>query len=137
VVVEQDVPGGQASYSALIENYPGFPSGLDGSDLARRTVEQAERFGVEIVITRRATSLRCNELERRVTLDDGTKLAAHTVLLAIAVSFRWLDAPGCAALVGAGLYYGAARTGHSNDGPTRSRRASPVSSSRATCGTGR
>jgi thioredoxin reductase (NADPH) len=108
VVVEQDVPGGQASYSALIENYPGFPSGLDGSDLARRTVEQAERFGVEIVVTRRATSLRCNELERRVTLDDGTELAAHTVLLAIGVSFRWLDAPGCAALVGAGVYYGAA-----------------------------
>ena len=108
VVVEQDVPGGQASYSAMIENYPGFPSGLDGSDLARRTVEQAERFGVEIIVTRRATSLRCMELERRVTLDDGTELAAHTVLLAIGVSFRWLDAPGCAALVGAGVYYGAA-----------------------------
>ncbi len=108
VVVEQDLPGGQASYSALIENYPGFPSGLDGSDLARRTIEQAERFGVEIVVTRRATSLRCNELERRVTLDDGTELAAHTLLLAIGVSFRWLDAPGCAALVGAGVYYGAA-----------------------------
>ena len=108
VVVEQDVPGGQASYSAMIENYPGFPSGLDGSDLARRTVEQAERFGVEIVVTRPATSLRCHELERRVTLDDGTELAAHTVLLAIGVSFRWLDAPGCAALVGAGVYYGAA-----------------------------
>jgi thioredoxin reductase (NADPH) len=41
-------------------------------------------------------------------LDDGTELAAHTVLLAIGVSFRWLDAPGCAALVGAGVYYGAA-----------------------------
>ena len=108
VVVEQDVPGGQASYSAMIENYPGFPSGLDGSDLARRTVEQAERFGVEIVVTRRATSLRCDGLERRVMLDDGTELAAHTVLLAIGVSFRWLDAPGCAALAGAGVYYGAA-----------------------------
>jgi thioredoxin reductase (NADPH) len=108
VVIEQDVPGGQASYSALIENYPGFPSGLDGGDLARRTVEQAERFGVEIVITRRATGLRCDDLERRVTLDDGTELAAHTVLVAIGVSFRWLDAPGCAALVGAGVYYGAA-----------------------------
>jgi thioredoxin reductase (NADPH) len=107
-VIELDVPGGQASYSAMIENYPGFPSGLDGSDLARRTVEQAERFGVEIVVTRRAASLRCHDLERRVTLDDGTELAARTVILAIGVSFRWLDAPGCAALVGAGVYYGAA-----------------------------
>src|SRR6187399_2213495 len=108
VVIEQDVPGGQASYSAMIENYPGFPRGLDGSDLARRTVEQSERFGGEIVVTRRATSLRCDGLERRVTLDDGTELGAHTVVLAIRVSFRWLDAPGCAALVGAGVYYGAA-----------------------------
>jgi thioredoxin reductase (NADPH) len=108
VVVEQDVPGGQASYSAMIENYPGFPSGLDGSDLARRTVEQSERFGVEIVVTRRATGLRCDDLERHVTLDDGTELSAHTIILALGVSFRWLDAPGCAALVGAGVYYGAA-----------------------------
>jgi thioredoxin reductase (NADPH) len=108
VVVEQDVPGGQASYSALIENYPGFPSGLDGRDLARRTVEQAERFGVEIVVTRRASGLRFDDLERRVTLDNGTELVAHTVVVAIGVSYRWLDAPGCAALVGAGVYYGAA-----------------------------
>jgi thioredoxin reductase (NADPH) len=108
VVVEQDVPGGQASYSAMIENYPGFPVGLDGSDLARRTVQQAERFGVEIVVTRRATGLHWDDLDRRVTLDDGADLAAHTVLLAMGVSFRWLDAPGCAALVGAGVYYGAA-----------------------------
>ena len=107
-MIEQEVPGGQPTYSAEIENYPGFPIGLDGADLARRTVEQAERFGVEIVGTRRATSLRCEGLERHVTLDDGTELAAHTVLLAIGVSFRWLDAPGCASLVGAGVYYGAA-----------------------------
>ncbi|MEA2623606.1 MAG: thioredoxin reductase, partial [Chloroflexota bacterium] len=108
VVVEQDVPGGQASYSAMIENYPGFPKGMDGSDLARRAVEQAERFGVEIVVTRRATGLICEGTERRVSLDDGVELASHTVLIAIGQSFRWLDAPGCAPLVGAGVYYGAA-----------------------------
>ncbi len=58
VVVEQEVPGGQASYSAIIENYPGFPEGLSGSDLARRMIDQAERFGVEILVTRKATKLR-------------------------------------------------------------------------------
>ena len=108
VVVELDMPGGQAGYSAMIENYPGFPAGLDGSDLTRRTVEQAERFGVDLVVTRRATGLRCDALVRRVTLDDDTELAARAVLIAIGVSFRWLDAPGCASLVGAGVYYGAA-----------------------------
>jgi thioredoxin reductase (NADPH) len=108
VVVEQELPGGQASYSASIENYPGFPRGLDGSVLARRTVEQAERFGVEFVMTRRATALDRHNGEHIVTLDDGTELAARAVLVAIGVSFRWLEAPGCASLVGAGIYYGAA-----------------------------
>jgi thioredoxin reductase (NADPH) len=108
VVVEKEVPGGQASYSAFIENYPGFPHGLTGSDLARRTVEQAERFGVEIVVTRQATRLRPDGDHRMVALDDGTELISYTVLLAMGVSFRWLDAPGCPSLVGAGIYYGAA-----------------------------
>jgi thioredoxin reductase (NADPH) len=49
VVVEQEVPGGQAGHSAIVENYPGFPRGLSGSGLARRTLEQAERFGAEIM----------------------------------------------------------------------------------------
>ncbi|MEA2614149.1 MAG: thioredoxin reductase, partial [Chloroflexota bacterium] len=108
VVVEKELPGGQASFSAAIENYPGFPRALDGSILARRTVEQAERFGVEFVMTRRATRLDLRDGKRVVTLDDGADLAARAVLIAIGVSFRWLDAPGCASLVGAGLYYGAA-----------------------------
>ena len=50
IVVEQEVPGGQAGYSAKIENYPGFPEGLSGRDFAQRTVTQAERFGVEIPV---------------------------------------------------------------------------------------
>lgn len=108
VVVDQDVPGGQISYSAMVENYPGFPQTLDGTDLAQRMVRQAERFGVEIVVSRHATRLRAEGLERRVTLDDGTELKGHTVLLALGVSFRWLENPGLASLVGAGVYYGAA-----------------------------
>jgi thioredoxin reductase (NADPH) len=108
VVVEQDVPGGQISYSAMVENYPGFPQSMDGRELARRAVEQAERFGVEFVVTRRATALHAGDPARRVTLDDGAEVEARTVLLSIGVSFRWLDAPGCAQLVGAGVYYGAA-----------------------------
>jgi thioredoxin reductase (NADPH) len=108
IVVEQEVPGGQATYSAAVENYPGFPEALSGSDLTRRTVEQAERFGVEIVVTRRATRLRAAAVDRFVTLDDGTELASGTVLLALGVGFRWLEAPGCPVLVGAGIYYGAA-----------------------------
>lgn len=42
VTVEQEVPGGHASFSAIMENYPGFPDGLSGSDLAHRALQQAD-----------------------------------------------------------------------------------------------
>jgi thioredoxin reductase (NADPH) len=108
VVVDEDVPGGQISYSAMIENYPGFPKSLDGARLSQRMVEQAERFGVEVVRTRRATGLRADGLQRLVALDDGTEISARTVVLACGVSFRFLESPGPRQLLGAGLYYGAA-----------------------------
>jgi len=108
IVVEQEVPGGQAGYSAKIENYPGFPEGLSGRDFAQRTVAQAERFGVEILSTRHVKSLTAKGRYREICLDDGTVVAAHAVLLATGVAFRWLEAPGCPDLVGRGVYYGAA-----------------------------
>ena len=107
VVLEQTVPGGQASYSASIENYPGFPEAMSGSELANRAVQQAERFGVEILVTRKATGLRVDGDTIFVDLDNGEELASKVVLLAVGLSFRWLQAPGCAPLVGAGIYYGA------------------------------
>lgn len=108
IVVEQEVPGGQAGYSAKIENYPGFPEGLSGRDFAQRTVAQAERFGVEILSTRRVESLAVKGRYREICLDDETTVAAHAVLLTTGVAFRWLEAPGCPDLVGRGVYYGAA-----------------------------
>jgi thioredoxin reductase (NADPH) len=107
VVLDQTAPGGQASYSASIENYPGFPEAMSGSELANRAVQQAERFGVEFLVTRRATGLRVDGDRILVDLDDGGELASNAVLLAVGLSFRWLEAPGCAPLVGAGIYYGA------------------------------
>jgi len=108
IVVEQEVPGGQAGYSARIENYPGFPEGLSGRDFAQRTVAQAERFGVEILSTRHVESLAVKGRYREICLDDEKTVAAHAVLLATGVAFRWLEAPGCPDLVGRGVYYGAA-----------------------------
>ncbi|HET9083223.1 MAG TPA: FAD-dependent oxidoreductase [Candidatus Limnocylindrales bacterium] len=106
-VIEQDVPGGQSSHSAMIENYPGLPKSVDGSTLASRMVQQTEKFGADILVTRRATALEPGELRYTVKLDDDTEVVSHAVVLALGVSFRWLDAPGCTALVGAGIYYGA------------------------------
>ena len=58
VVLERDVPGGQASHTSLIENFFGFPDGIGGAELARLAGRQAESFGAELVILRGITGSR-------------------------------------------------------------------------------
>jgi thioredoxin reductase (NADPH) len=107
VIVEREAPGGQAALSSRIENYLGFPSGLSGSDLARRAVTQARRFGVEILAPQEAVGLRVDGPYRLVKLADGSEISCHTLLIATGVQWRNLDIPGIERLQGAGVYYGA------------------------------
>jgi thioredoxin reductase (NADPH) len=110
LLVEKEAPGGQAGMSSRIENYLGFPVGLSGGDLARRAVAQARRFGAEILTPREATSVQLEGDYRMVRLDDGTQVAAQSLLISTGVSYRRLDVPGARGLEGAGLFYGAAIT---------------------------
>ncbi|MGK7911024.1 MAG: FAD-dependent oxidoreductase [Synechococcus sp.] len=110
VMLEREAPGGQAGTSSRIENYLGFPVGLSGSDLARRAVTQAKRFGVEILNPQEATSIRLEDNYRVVTLADGSEISCHSVILAMGVSWRRLTVPGIEKFTGAGVYYGAAQT---------------------------
>ncbi|HLY20397.1 MAG TPA: FAD-dependent oxidoreductase [Bryobacteraceae bacterium] len=110
VIVEREAPGGQAGLSARIENYLGFPSGLSGSDLARRAVAQARRFGAEILAPQEATALRLQDPYRIVRLADGSEISAEALLIATGVQWRKLDVPGMDRLTGAGVYYGAGST---------------------------
>ncbi|HEX2206365.1 MAG TPA: FAD-dependent oxidoreductase [Longimicrobium sp.] len=108
ILIDKEAPGGQAGMSAAIENYLGFPDGISGGELAGRALRQAERFGAEMVVAREAVALRVEDPNRVVVLDDGSELRAQAVLLALGVSWRMLQAPGCERLIGRGLYYGAA-----------------------------
>ncbi|MFL6248914.1 MAG: FAD-dependent oxidoreductase [Thermoanaerobaculia bacterium] len=108
MIVERDVPGGQAGSSALIENYLGFPDGLSGAELASRAVTQAQKFGTEILLTKAATELRDDRGYRVIRLDDGTEIVSHTVLLSMGVAYRRFTAEGAERLTGSGVYYGAA-----------------------------
>ena len=71
LLIERQAPGGQAFMSSNIENYLGFPSGLTGSNLARRAVAQAVRFGVEILSPQEVMGIRIDgpyriaQIERR------------------------------------------------------------------------
>src|SRR5439155_16339003 len=59
LVLECEVPGGQAGSSSRIENYLGFPTGVSGLELAGRALTQAEKFGAEVAIARGAVGLDC------------------------------------------------------------------------------
>ncbi len=107
VVIERDAPGGQASQSAAIENYLGFPKGLTGADLTQRAVAQASRFGAEIVLTRDVVGLDVRGPVRAVLLADGSEIEARAVVVSTGVSYRRLEGRGLAELTGRGVYYGA------------------------------
>jgi thioredoxin reductase (NADPH) len=109
-LVEVEAPGGQAGTSSRIENYLGFPAGLSGSDLARRAVAQARRFGAELLTSQEVQGLRDRDGYRVLTLADGSELSAHALVVATGVSYRTLDVPGSDRLNGAGIYYGSAMT---------------------------
>jgi thioredoxin reductase (NADPH) len=107
---EERATGGQAGQSSRIENYLGFPDGVSGAQLAERARRQAVKFGAELLTARAVTGLDVRASTRVVQFDDGTSVAAHTVILATGVAYRLLDAPGCAQLTGRGVFYGATTT---------------------------
>lgn len=108
LLIERQAPGGQAGMSSNIENYLGFPSGLSGSNLARRAVAQAAKFGAEILAPQEVASLRVDGPYRIVKLNDGTEISCHALLIACGVLYRQLnDVTGIEKLTGSGVYYGA------------------------------
>jgi thioredoxin reductase (NADPH) len=106
VMVERDAPGGQASQSASIENYLGFPRGLSGAALTHRAVAQASRFGAEMVLARDVVGFEPRGPVRAIQFDTG-EIEARALLIATGVSYRRLEAQGIEALGTRGVYYGA------------------------------
>jgi thioredoxin reductase (NADPH) len=107
-LLEPVATGGQAGTTSMIRNYLGFPRGFSGSELAYRAFHQAIGFGADIVYGQRAVGLHAAGSDRVVTLGDGTEVASRTVVLATGVSWRRLGVASLEALVGTGVFYGAA-----------------------------
>ena len=105
LLIEREAPGGQAGRSSRIENYLGFPVGLSGSDLARRAVAQARRFGVEILAPQEVKGVRIEGSTRVLTLADGAEIGCRALLIATGIAFRKLEVPGLDKLNGAGVFY--------------------------------
>jgi thioredoxin reductase (NADPH) len=110
VAIEADVPGGQASYTALIENFFGFVEGIGGAELARRAGQQAERFGAELVNLRRVVGGSASGGQPTLRVAGGYTVTADVVLAANGMDWRRLDVDGVDDLIGRGVYYGAGRS---------------------------
>jgi thioredoxin reductase (NADPH) len=110
LVVEEDVPGGQASHTSLIENYFGFPDGIGGAELARLAGRQAEKFGAELVLLRGAVGSRMRDGMPVVDVAGGFEVSAEVLLAAPGMRWRRLEVDGMDELLGRGTYYGAGRS---------------------------
>jgi thioredoxin reductase (NADPH) len=118
VLIEETTTGGQAGRSSRIENYLGFEMGVSGAELTTSARRQAERFGAEVITTRKAVRLHAGDsgTARTIEFADGSTIAAQAVILATGVSYRQLqNVPGCwddpdenaCNYIGRGVYYGA------------------------------
>lgn len=110
LVIERKAPGGQAGTSSRIENYLGFPSGLTGSDLARRAISQARRLGAEFLSPKEVQAIRQVDGYKIITLTDGNEINCRSIIITTGVDYRKLETKGIADFTGAGVYYGAAIT---------------------------
>lgn len=109
-LIERRAPGGQAGTSSRIENYLGFPKGLSGSDLARRAITQATRFGIEFISPAEVTEIAVQDHYKILTLVDGSTIKSKALVITTGVDYRKLPATGIDNFTGAGVYYGAATT---------------------------
>jgi thioredoxin reductase (NADPH) len=110
LLVEKRAPGGQAGTSSRIENYLGFPAGLSGSDLTRRALAQATRFGTEFLSPVEVVEIKLRDNYKILKLSDGKEINARSIIITTGVDYRQLEAKGIDSFSGAGVYYGAATT---------------------------
>ena len=105
LIVERSAPGGQAGVTERFDNYPGFPDGVSGAELAERMTRQALRYGVEILQAVAVTALVADDEGTRVDLSTGEHVHGRAVLVASGSTYRRTGAEGEADLIGAGIHF--------------------------------
>ena len=107
LVLESNMPGGQAGSSSRIENYLGFPTGISGLDLTGRAYAQALKFGARVLVAKGATRLACDGQRYTVDVAEGPRIRARAVIVATGAEYRKPAIHNLSTFEGAGVYYGA------------------------------
>src|SRR2546429_4035778 len=105
LVIERSGLGGQAGITERLDNYPGFPEGVTGADFAERVIEQAKRYGVELLSAQNVVRVG-NDLDAHfVETDAGHKYRSNAVLIATGSTYKRLGVPGEDTYIGAGVHF--------------------------------
>jgi thioredoxin reductase (NADPH) len=105
LVIERSGLGGQAGITERLDNYPGFPEGVTGAEFAERIIEQAKRYGVELLSAQNVVQVG-NDLDAHVVeTDSGHKYRSNAVLVATGSTYKRLGVPGEDEYIGAGVHF--------------------------------
>ncbi|MGA7362726.1 MAG: FAD-dependent oxidoreductase [Candidatus Dormiibacterota bacterium] len=105
IVIEKSALGGQSGVTERIDNYPGFPEGIGGAELAERFIAQARRYLVELLPAVSVAEIDSDGEDVVVRLGTGQEVAAHAVIVATGSFYRRLGVPGEDELIGAGVHF--------------------------------
>ena len=105
LIIDSKGLGGQAGVTERLDNYPGFPDGIGGAELAERIVTQARRYGVEMIQALSVEKISPDGDRLEVLTANGDHYHARAVLVATGSSYRRTGAPGEDELIGAGIHF--------------------------------
>lgn len=105
LVVERSQFGGQAAITERLDNYPGFPEGITGAEFGLRLVQQADRFGVELLKATDITGVGSDSNERFVITEGSDRYRSKVVVLATGSTYRRLGVKNEEDFIGAGVHF--------------------------------
>jgi thioredoxin reductase (NADPH) len=103
-VIEKMMPGGLVANTERIDNYPGFPEGISGYELAQKMEQQAKKFGAEM-ISAQAQKVILQDKYQLTELSDGNVVKSRALIIATGAFPRTLGVPGERELLGKGISY--------------------------------
>ncbi len=107
LLLESNVPGGQAGASSKIENFFGFPTGITGQALTGRAYAQAQKFGAQVIVASGAGKITRSRKPYVIESSGGQSVQARTVVIASGAQYRKPPIENLSSFEGSGVYYAA------------------------------
>ncbi len=105
LVIEKSALGGQAALTERIDNYPGFPKGIEGGELADRIIQQARRYQVELLSAVGVQGIKREGEYVVATTEGGDEYCGRVAIICTGSTYRRLGVPGEEELIGAGIHF--------------------------------